>query len=604
MVIVETIGTEYFADSCNIIPYGYIDKTVCGIGFTTVAIENNRHTIIAVPNISLVENKVNQYRGYGRSNIILFGITGESKLNNIKAVVSNTVKENKQPIKIMTTYDSLHKVDWILDKYDCDLVIDESDQIIGYANLKHNGGGDIDVITYMLEIAKLHKDKVSFISATPTPIQYMPKWMSELKQYRFEFPNSISVFPITMKKNNVVKAVKQHITKPLNLYGKTTIENISFSKVIIFINSISKAIQIIEESSVVTESGIIEIKKEDVAFICGDNAGNDIKIKSYQRVKDPTNLPKFTFITGSGVRGIDLDDKDAISVVVSDSKQHHTMFDMMSDLKQAASRQRNKLNPNYGTYIFIYNQSITELSLDESKSKIDRSVDDVKILIQQLENSKNIGGRYYELFEEIVKTNKSFSKYCYYDKVQDLYLLNENLINADRYITTELIKQYRNGFKINTAIGHTKTISHQIDIDCKDISYNSCYNHAMYYISREEDIVWTESMKLTEYASIIDSCYKKYGKAFNNQTYAKKIYNSNDSFEIVKVNLMHGRNRIKLNTLYKISDIKEILAYNYSQNQISRSPKATDISEFFSEVEFKNHKIEDKIFRCLIVKKY
>lgn len=44
------------------IPAGYINKTVCGCGLTSLAIEKEKgNTIIAVPSVDLVNNKVSQY---------------------------------------------------------------------------------------------------------------------------------------------------------------------------------------------------------------------------------------------------------------------------------------------------------------------------------------------------------------------------------------------------------------------------------------------------------------------------------------------------------------------------------------------------------------
>jgi len=48
------------------IPAGYINKTVCGCGLTSVAIESDEDTIIAVPNVSLVMNKLTQYNHFNK----------------------------------------------------------------------------------------------------------------------------------------------------------------------------------------------------------------------------------------------------------------------------------------------------------------------------------------------------------------------------------------------------------------------------------------------------------------------------------------------------------------------------------------------------------
>ena len=99
----------------------------------------------------------------------------------------------------MVTYDSLYKLESLFDT--CKLVIDESDQLLKATKLKiTTKNKDIDVITYLFNICEKYKDKVSFISATPIPLNYMPKWISEIPQYKFEFSNTIKITPITMKR--------------------------------------------------------------------------------------------------------------------------------------------------------------------------------------------------------------------------------------------------------------------------------------------------------------------------------------------------------------------------------------------------------------------
>ncbi len=53
MTIVKKYEAEYASEVLSSIPTGYIDKTVCGCGLTTVALENAESVIIAVPSIEL-----------------------------------------------------------------------------------------------------------------------------------------------------------------------------------------------------------------------------------------------------------------------------------------------------------------------------------------------------------------------------------------------------------------------------------------------------------------------------------------------------------------------------------------------------------------------
>lgn len=70
-------NTEYVNQKKDFkeIPNGYIDKTICGCGLTSIALENNLDTIIAVPTIALVDNKINQYLNE-RYKGCIFGVKG------------------------------------------------------------------------------------------------------------------------------------------------------------------------------------------------------------------------------------------------------------------------------------------------------------------------------------------------------------------------------------------------------------------------------------------------------------------------------------------------------------------------------------------------
>lgn len=199
----------------------------------------------------------------------------------------------------MVTYDSLSKVEYLLN--DCRLIIDESNELLSNTKLKP------DVIDNVFRIAEKYKDSVSFISATPTPLQYMPNWLSNINQVKIEWNNTIKSTPILCERTFPFKSLKEEILKPLKDKGTLTIANKIFKKVIVFINSVDQITKVIKD---------VELDKNDCGIICGNSLKNDIKIRGINRY-DSGILPKYLFITSSGFCGIDLNDKDAMPIVVS-----------------------------------------------------------------------------------------------------------------------------------------------------------------------------------------------------------------------------------------------------------------------------------------------
>ena len=83
----------------NGLPKGYlIDKGKVGCGGTTVALEEDDNTIICVPFVSLVHNKVTQYN---KDSKVILGVYSGIKDNEIVDYINS--KDSKR--KIVCTYD-------------------------------------------------------------------------------------------------------------------------------------------------------------------------------------------------------------------------------------------------------------------------------------------------------------------------------------------------------------------------------------------------------------------------------------------------------------------------------------------------------------------
>ena len=81
-----------------------IDKVKTGCGATTLAIDQPKDTIIAVPYTALIVNKVSQ----PKHKDVLLGLYGSTN-DGFRSVITDYLSTH-QRIKIITTYDSLPKV--------------------------------------------------------------------------------------------------------------------------------------------------------------------------------------------------------------------------------------------------------------------------------------------------------------------------------------------------------------------------------------------------------------------------------------------------------------------------------------------------------------
>ncbi|SHJ88012.1 hypothetical protein SAMN05444280_1372 [Tangfeifania diversioriginum] len=540
---------EYANEVMEEIPPGYIDKTVCGCGLTSVALENDVNTIIAVPTIYLAINKAEQYPNERFDGDVL-AVWGETELGEIEFY-----RYRNQLKKIVVTYDSLPKVKYLLEKYDYKLVIDESNELLSKTKLK------TDVITTVFEIAEEYKESVSFISATPTPLQYLPNWVSEIDQIKIEWANTIKAQPILAERTFPYKSLRNEFIAPLNQNGEMTLEGRKFSKVIVFINSVRQI------SNVVKEAGL---KKEECGIICGNSLKNDSRIIGIPRYVSG-EMPRFLFITSSGFSGIDLYDSQAMTVVVSNTRKSWQMIDMLTDLKQAISRQRNKNNPNYGTFIYIYNQSMFRKTKDELLAKIEEVRDKISNTIylyeKGLEEGKENGIEFYPDFEA-------------YTLIKDgRYVINEEAFKADKYFILEIREQYSKGFDIKSQFNVSSEIEPIIlpgVVTYTDLVDYFKENH------KNGAIEWGVYSTKTEWICVIETCYKYYKKVWKDYTYANTmITNYGDAFEIIA----SEAHKVFGEGIYTRKDAKAMMQNIYDELQIPRKAKHHDFNEIFKKVE-------------------
>lgn len=97
----------------------------------------------------------------------------------------------------------------------------------------------------------------------------------------------------------------------MNNSDSITVAGKSFKKVIVFVNSVQQIADIIKDT---------KLDKNECGIICGNSLKNDIKIIGIKRYSVGI-MPKFLFVTSSGFCGIDLNDKDTMTMVVSNTSK-------------------------------------------------------------------------------------------------------------------------------------------------------------------------------------------------------------------------------------------------------------------------------------------
>lgn len=407
----------------------------CGDGLSSLALENRQDTLLLVSNVVLVTSKVRQYvnsqfddvpnteyAARQRYSGEVFGVWKGVRIKDVRAYVTRCRKA-ETPVKIICTYDSLFKLTTLLDEFEV-IAIDEADMLQEYAQLKANTRAKAekhDAITRLYEMAEANQERVVFFSATTMGDAYLPDWVNNFRKIRIITPNIVQPVPMLMKRINPWSALKQEIILPIMQNGSVTIGDRTFSRCILLMNSVQQAMKIIREC---------ELPEDRVGVICGDSHKNTFTTQGKYRNADLNHIPQFLFITSSGWRGVDIHDREAMSIVISSTSKSYHMVSADTQLLQAVRRQRDKQNPNYDRFIFIYDTSHFDHTEDElleawllQHSRFSSNVD---LLNQLLAEGKQDE---YQHTIETFNRDRDFSRFINFEEGKGL-VLNENLYKA------------------------------------------------------------------------------------------------------------------------------------------------------------------------------
>ena len=211
-------GIHYLSDVLEDLPKGmFIDKQVCGVGGTTLAIKSNTNYVIAVHRKILVENKYLQHSD------ILIKVFGGVKVQDI---ISGVLQGKN---KIITTYDGLHKVAEALTELgkigEYHLLTDEVQNII------REGGDFRDEVCNALLENSCKFASVSYLTATSTERKYLPEQIKDIPYLKIEWEDSVNI-----KVNQ--KHIKGDLTQAITSIALEHLDNHAKGEAYFFFNSV------------------------------------------------------------------------------------------------------------------------------------------------------------------------------------------------------------------------------------------------------------------------------------------------------------------------------------------------------------------------------
>ena len=628
------IGIKYISDWENFnLPQGHIiiNKIVTGCGFTEYCLNNNIPTILCSPRKALLGNKHRQHKTKGMPTYLYRNKYDQEEnvdcSSNERLSVVNKIEDKNDILqynrdlqnyiyqcstsinvipKILVTYDSLKHVLESINEIDPNLinqfqvVVDEFQSIFSDASFK--ASTELSFVDYLQGIPN-----VCYLSATPILDKYLEQLdeFKNLPYYELVWDSSMITKPVINRKKvksipeacyNIIQEYKNGIY-PRKYYNDQIIES---KEVVFFINSVTDICKIIKKA---------DLKDYEVNIICAEDQKNLKKLKkvginNFGTVPlegDPHKM--FTFCTRTVYLGTDFYSPTASTVICSDSNIDCMSLDISLDLPQIMGRQRLDENIFKHEAILFYKSTKTVLSEEDFERFIQQKINETDTLLSEY-NNMSAGGKvaysktlreniiaykyknnfvgvsektglavYNKLVELSHRRAWEIQQLNYKDEVTVLKSLQEEGFNSKLYTEENLIliQEFLNEFN------QDKNFERCMRLYC---TFLDQYPFLFQIILKISDIPTTFHMyyELLGHSGIKSYAYKEY--ALRNEV---EIKLQNPSVkEAILFNFQPGN---KYSNKYVKEKLKEI----YNQFNFNKSPKASDLEEYFllKKVQFK-----------------
>ena len=537
-----------------------INKGKVGCGGTTVALTDNRDTIVCVPFVNLIKNKCKQ-------NKEVLGVYSGVTVDKINEYI-----ETHKIKKIMCTYDQLPRLASIVG-YNYFLLVDELHLLFLQYIFRDTA------IRGVLNEYKNFKDW-AFLTATPIESEFMLDELKDIPVYNIEWESKREITVEAVKCDSVKSTIASIIEKFLN----NEIEGNAH----IFVNSVK---------FIATMIKYFDFEETQCRAIWSKN---NKEYKNYCAGipnSDTLSKPKkINFYTSTCFEGCDLYDEDGKIFIVSDSSKAQTLLDISTSIRQIAGRIRNtKYDKIY--HLFSNTRYNTDLTYEEFK----------EYALNEAEEAKKYASR-INSDAELLKGTKS-SEYVYLYKNENGFEFDKNLILIDIFnyknnntysLSVNMLNEYaKNNIKVNLTSDDKKIKIASKTITWKEYVKRYCeLKKSEYYIGEELELI-------EEKYPFIKAAYELFGDTIVDmridnvkRAVIAKDDKKNQSEKIIY--LLRTCDGFKEGTFTTGKKIKEILQTIYDKAGFDK--KAT-ISDFRNYAELKpaSKRIEGKVAQGYII---
>lgn len=359
-------GTNHLSDEIDELPKNCIfDKGRVGGGGTTIALKNDIPTIICVPTVELIENKMTQSTRKDKKHLFPHEIKGiyskkgrDQKLGEgmipfmldarkyIQATDQGELENylNTQPVpKIMVTYNSLPKLlellEFLLSYYKCRSNPKDFFLLIDEWHLLLTEFGYRDAAIRALLDCYQKFGTYCFMSSTPLEEEFIPEEMKDI-------PVVKAVWEDVQKTTVNLHVCTESVDSPLGIIDVVSYwiqeclaKNLTDPKpynLYIFVNHVAYMNDLIDKNNLNPANCRVIMSKNNPK---AKELHNGLEICSTSQVKDDPK--KINFLTSTAFEGSDIEDPIGCIIGVSDGYKDHTLIDINTKFFHIGRRLRD-----------------------------------------------------------------------------------------------------------------------------------------------------------------------------------------------------------------------------------------------------------------------
>ena len=519
-------------------------------------------------------------------------------------------------LKILVTYDSYHIVKDLLSSPEFGnifhlfyTVIDEFQSILHDARFKSD-----TEMQFMNNLKSSHS--ALFVSATPMLKEYM-EMLDDFKDLPYYELDWGKLNPSRIIKPDLdillMRSVGEMACKVIRTYLDGDFESIIVQRngiptkiisteAVLYVNSVNHITSIINR---------MELNPDQVLILCSNTEENKRKIKNrlgkdfeIGHVPNPNKgekFPMFTFCTRTVYLGADFYSKCARSFIFSDANIDSLAVDISEDLPQILGRQRLDENPwkNAATFYYRTTANYRNMNKEDFDKIIERKKKKTINLLDVFKDVKT-NSQKYDLADAYQKLAKSYNYKDDYVAVNVIHNGKDTilkpvwnnlvLVNEIRAFRIQQI-DYRDRFSVfSKATENSISINNDISEEVKQFfsiyeSYTTMYDKLKLLCECEFE---HDTMEII-LAQIPDSDeVKSYYLTLGSKRLKELSYRSTKikkELGIVMFNPLVLENEIyfafKEGDKYSLSSIKNMLTNIYNVISYKKTPKATDLEDYF-----------------------